>query len=89
MLTKTVITISDIPDGDKRSIDHDHSKLISEQDKKHSGEQDQASPAPDIPMTSTNKEEDSGSTLVDKADESSEEASTVEMVSTYYTAQKR
>ncbi|XP_048749610.1 phosphatidylinositol 4-phosphate 5-kinase type-1 alpha-like isoform X5 [Ostrea edulis] len=79
MLTKTVITISDIPDGDKRSIDHDHSKLISEQDKKHSGEQDQASPAPDIPMTSTNKEEDSGSTLVDKADESSEEASTVEM----------
>ncbi|XP_061190138.1 phosphatidylinositol 4-phosphate 5-kinase type-1 alpha-like isoform X2 [Saccostrea echinata] len=76
-LTKTVIRI---PDNDKHSSVEDHGgKHSSEQDIKHSGEKDQASSAPDIPLTSTNREEDPGSTGVDLAESSSKESSAVEM----------
>ncbi|XP_062600057.1 phosphatidylinositol 4-phosphate 5-kinase type-1 alpha-like isoform X3 [Saccostrea cucullata] len=76
-LTKTVIRI---PDNDKHSSDADHrGKHSSEQDIKHSGEQDQASSSPDIPLTSTNREEDPGSTGMDQTESSSKESSAVEM----------
>ncbi|XP_065925141.1 phosphatidylinositol 4-phosphate 5-kinase type-1 alpha isoform X7 [Magallana gigas] len=67
---KTVITISDTSShSDKHSSDQDpKNKLSGEQDVKHSGDTDQAAVlASDIPVTSTKEEEDSGSTGVDKA----------------------
>lgn len=70
VMTKTVITISDTSsNSDKHSSDQDpKNKLSGEQGVKHSGDTDQAAVlASDIPVTSTKKEEDSGSTGVDKA----------------------